>query len=81
MVFLIKINSNCLVMGLFSWVDVIFNVKYLFNGIYLWVLIVKLFFDDNSVESVINIFEFGEWDISDNYFLVMLVEFKDILLN
>nr|MUJ87046.1 transmembrane regulator ToxS [Vibrio cholerae] len=51
------------------------------NGTYLRVSIVKLFSDDNSAESVINISEFGEWDISDNYLLVTPVEFKDISSN
>ncbi len=67
MVSLIKTNSNRPAMGPLSRVDVTSNVKYLPNGTYLRVSIVKLFSDDNSAESVINISEFGEWDISDNY--------------
>ncbi len=70
MVSLIKTNSNRPAMGPLSRVDVTSNVKYLPNGTYLRVSIVKLFSDDNSAESVINISEFGEWDISDNYLLV-----------
>ncbi len=64
MVSLIKTNSNRPAMGPLSRVDVTSNVKYLPNGTYLRVSIVKLFSDDNSAESVINISEFGEWDIS-----------------
>lgn len=67
MVSLIKTNSNSPAIGPLSRVDVTSNVKYLPNGTYLRVSIVKLFSDDNSAESVINISEFGEWDISDNY--------------
>ncbi len=70
MVSLIKTNSNSPAIGPLSRVDVTSNVKYLPNGTYLRVSIVKLFSDDNSAESVINISEFGEWDISDNYLLV-----------
>ncbi|GFK54391.1 transmembrane regulator ToxS [Vibrio cholerae] len=81
MVSLIKTNSNRPAMGPLSRVDVTSNVKYLPNGTYLRVSIVKLFSDDNSAESVINISEFGEWDISDNYLLVTPVEFKDISSN
>ncbi len=62
MVSLIKTNSNRPAMGPLSRVDVTSNVKYLPNGTYLRVSIVKLFSDDNSAESVINISEFGEWD-------------------
>ncbi len=64
MVSLIKTNSNRPAMGPLSRVDVTSNVKYLPNGTYLRVSIVKLFSDDNSAESVINISEFGEWGIS-----------------
>lgn len=78
MVSLIKTNSNSPAMGPLSRVDVTSNVKYLPNGTYLRVSIVKLFSDDHSAESIINISEFGEWDVSDNYLLVTPVEFKDI---
>lgn len=54
MVSLIKTNSNRPAMGPLSRVDVTSNVKYLPNGTYLRVSIVKLFSDDNSAESVIN---------------------------
>lgn len=60
MVSLIKTNSNSPAIGPLSRVDVTSNVKYLPNGTYLRVSIVKLFSDDNSAESVINISEFGE---------------------
>ncbi len=50
MVSLIKTNSNRPAMGPLSRVDVTSNVKYLPNGTYLRVSIVKLFSDDNSAE-------------------------------
>ncbi|GFK37149.1 Transmembrane regulatory protein ToxS [Vibrio cholerae] len=53
MVSLIKTNSNRPAMGPLSRVDVTSNVKYLPNGTYLRVSIVKLFSDDNSAESAL----------------------------
>ncbi|WP_336936386.1 transmembrane regulator ToxS [Vibrio cholerae] len=81
MVSLIKTNRDRPAIGPLSRVDVTSNVKYLPNGTYLRVSVVKLFSDDNSAESIINISESGEWDISDNYLLVTPVEFKDISSN
>lgn len=81
MVSLIKIKSNSPAMGPLSRVDVSSNVKYLPNGTYLRVSIVKLYSDGNSAESTINISESGEWDISDNYLLVTPIQFKDISSN
>jgi transmembrane regulatory protein ToxS len=60
-------------------VDVSSNVKYLPNNTYIRVATVRLYAnDDQSAESVINISETGEWDISDNYLLVSPTEFKDV---
>ncbi|TXZ76580.1 hypothetical protein FXE51_04890 [Vibrio mimicus] len=81
MVSLIKTKSNSPTMGPLSRVDVSSNVKYLPNGTYLRVSIVKLYSDGNSAESTINISESGEWDISDNYLLVTPIQFKDISSN
>ncbi|EEW05558.1 regulatory protein ToxS [Vibrio mimicus] len=81
MVSLIKTKSNSPAMGPLSRVDVSSNVKYLPNGTYLRVSIVKLYSDGNSAESTINISESGEWDISDNYLLVTPIQFKDISSN
>ncbi len=59
-------------------VDVISNVKYLPNGSYLRVSLVKLYSTEQTVaESIINISESGEWSISGNYLLISPIEFKD----
>ncbi|MGL4829786.1 MAG: regulatory protein ToxS [Vibrio sp.] len=81
MVSLIKTNSKTPAMGPLSRVDVSSNVKYLPNGTYLRVSIVKLYSDGTNAESTINISESGEWDISDNYLLVTPIQFKDISSN
>lgn len=63
-------------------VDVMSNVKYLPNGTYIRVSIIKLFAEGSSApESTINISESGEWDISDNYLLISPTDFKDISAN
>ncbi|MYM57809.1 hypothetical protein GTG28_01010 [Vibrio sp. OCN044] len=54
------------------------NVKYLPNGQYNRFATVKLYGNDTKNESVINISEEGEWDISDNYLLVSPITFKDV---
>ncbi|WDY53246.1 regulatory protein ToxS [Vibrio fluvialis] len=60
-------------------VDMTSNVKYLPNGTYVRVSIVKLYAVDKTVpEDVINISESGDWDVSDNYLLVSPTEFKDV---
>ena len=60
-------------------VDVSSNVKYLPNNTYIRVATVRLYSgNDKSQESIINISETGEWDISDNYLLVSPTEFKDV---
>ncbi|XAW90729.1 regulatory protein ToxS [Vibrio sp. CDRSL-10 TSBA] len=60
-------------------VDVTSNVKYLPNGTYLRVSLVKLYAMDKSVpEDVINCSESGEWDVSDNYLLLTPTDFKDV---
>ncbi|AIW14792.1 regulatory protein ToxS [Vibrio tubiashii] len=59
-------------------VDVVSNVKYLPNNTYIRVATVRLYPFDAKTESVINISETGEWDISDNYLLVSPTEFKDV---
>ena len=53
-------------------------MKYLPNGQYNRFATVKLYGNDTKNESVINISEEGEWDISDNYLLVSPVTFKDV---
>ncbi|EEX93019.1 transmembrane regulatory protein ToxS [Vibrio orientalis CIP 102891 = ATCC 33934] len=59
--------------------DISSNVKYLPNNTYIRVATVRLYANgDQSAESVINISETGEWDISDNYLLVSPTEFKDV---
>lgn len=59
--------------------DMLSNVKYLPNGTYVRASVVKLYAVDKTVpESVINITESGEWDVSDNYLLVSPTEFKDV---
>ncbi|WCP66400.1 regulatory protein ToxS [Vibrio tubiashii] len=59
-------------------VDVVSNVKYLPNNTYIRVATVRLYPFNAKTESVINISETGEWDISDNYLLVSPTEFKDV---
>jgi len=59
-------------------VDVVSNVKYLPNNTYIRVATVRLYPFHAKTESVINISETGEWDISDNYLLVSPTEFKDV---
>ncbi|KLN64322.1 MULTISPECIES: regulatory protein ToxS [Vibrio] len=59
-------------------VDVVSNVKYLPNNTYIRVATVRLYPYNAKTESVINISETGEWDISDNYLLVSPTEFKDV---
>ena len=54
------------------------NVKYLPNGTYIRVSSVRLFAENTANQSVINISETGEWNISDNYLLITPTEFKDI---
>ncbi|MCG3727974.1 regulatory protein ToxS [Vibrio cincinnatiensis] len=59
-------------------VDVLSNVKYLPNGSYLRVSMVKLYSTEQTVaENIINISESGEWSISGNYLLISPIEFKD----
>ncbi|MGD8112486.1 regulatory protein ToxS [Vibrio sp. TRT 21S02] len=59
-------------------VDVQSNVKYLPNGTYIRVATVRLYAENADNESMINISETGDWDISDNYLLVSPTEFKDV---
>ncbi|KJY81702.1 membrane protein [Vibrio galatheae] len=59
-------------------VEVTSNVKYLPNSSYIRVSTVRLYPTNSKTESVINISETGEWDISDNYLLVSPIEFKDV---
>lgn len=54
------------------------NVKYLPNGNYVRVSVLKLFSNGTSEDAVISISESGVWDVSDNYLLVKAKEFKDI---
>ncbi|GAA5646464.1 regulatory protein ToxS [Vibrio proteolyticus] len=54
------------------------NVKYLPNGTYIRISSVRLFAENTANQSVINISETGEWNISDNYLLITPTEFKDI---
>lgn len=59
-------------------VEVVSNVKYLPSKTYIRVSTVRLNPSSDRAESVINISETGEWDISDNYLLVSPTEFKDV---
>ncbi|OEE34272.1 hypothetical protein A1QO_08485 [Vibrio genomosp. F10 str. ZF-129] len=54
------------------------NVKYLPNGTYIRVSLVRLIVEESDNIVMINISETGEWDISDNYLLVSPKEFKDV---
>ncbi|WP_406732811.1 regulatory protein ToxS [Vibrio scophthalmi] len=59
-------------------VDVVSNVKYLPNGTYIRVATIRLFANSEQSDSVINISETGDWEISDNYLLISPKEFKDV---
>ncbi|MFA0415327.1 regulatory protein ToxS [Vibrio renipiscarius] len=59
-------------------VDVVSNVKYLPNGTYIRVATIRLFAHSEESDSIINISETGEWEISDNYLLISPKEFKDV---
>ena len=60
-------------------VDVSSNMKYLPNGNYIRVSVMKLFAQEaKEPDSVINISETGDWDVSDNYLLVTPKQFKDV---
>ncbi|MGR5068621.1 MULTISPECIES: regulatory protein ToxS [Vibrio] len=78
MVTLIKDTTPDSTMGPLRRVNVESNVKYLPNGDYIRVANIKLFAQDSTSESTINISERGRWEISDNYLLVTPSEFKDI---
>ncbi|OEF07418.1 hypothetical protein A1QI_05310 [Vibrio genomosp. F10 str. 9ZB36] len=54
------------------------NVKYLPNGTYIRVSLVRLIVEESDNIVMINISETGEWNISDNYLLVSPKEFKDV---
>ncbi len=54
------------------------NVKYLPNGTYIRVSMMKLFGRDPNVHTLINVSEAGTWTISDNYLLISPREFKDV---
>ncbi|MBF8999812.1 MULTISPECIES: regulatory protein ToxS [Vibrio] len=67
--------------GPLTLVDVTSNMKYLPNGTYIRVSVMKLYSAEDSPEkpdSVVNISETGEWDMSDNYLLVTPKQFKDV---
>lgn len=79
MVTLIESKQQSQSVGPLRRVDVSSNVKYLPNGTYLRVSVVKLYAVDKTVpENVINISESGNWEVSDNYLLVSPTEFKDV---
>lgn len=59
-------------------VDVVSNVKYLPNGTYIRVATIRLFAHSDQSDSMINISETGDWEISDNYLLISPKEFKDV---
>ncbi len=59
-------------------VDITSNVKYLPNGTYLRVSRIMLYTDEHNNQSIINMSETGNWDISDNYLLVSPTQFKNI---
>ena len=55
------------------------NVKYLPNGSYIRVATMRLYSEaEKDNESIINISETGEWEVSDNYLLVTPIDFKDV---
>ncbi|MGR5236554.1 regulatory protein ToxS [Vibrio alfacsensis] len=78
MVTLIKDTTTDSTIGPLRRVNVESNVKYLPNGDYIRVANIKLFAQDSTAESTVNISERGRWEISDNYLLVTPSEFKDI---
>ncbi|MFC3022620.1 regulatory protein ToxS [Vibrio zhugei] len=60
-------------------VDVTSNMKYLPNGTYLRVSVMSLYAGKKTTpDSIINISETGNWDVSDNYLLVTPKQFKDV---
>lgn len=81
MVSLIKLNESSPTIGTLSRVDITSTMKYLTNGTYLRVSVVKLFSDDKTSNSMINISELGEWELSDDYLLVSPLEIRDISSN
>ena len=58
--------------------DVTSNVKYLPNGTYIRVSMIRLYANDTENYTSINMSETGEWQISDSYLLVSPLEFKDV---
>ncbi|WP_117233409.1 regulatory protein ToxS [Vibrio maerlii] len=66
------------VVGPLRKVNVTSNVKYLPNGTYIRVSMMELYSQDEDANSIINISEMGEWELSDNYLLISPIEFKDV---
>lgn len=78
MVTLITENKQEDTIGPLRKVELSSNAKYLPNGTYLRMSIVRLYGTETAPANVINISETGQWDINDNYLLVSPTEFKDV---
>ncbi|MBW3694433.1 hypothetical protein EK599_01910 [Vibrio sp. T187] len=64
--------------GPLSKVELTVNAKYLPNGTYIRMSVVRLFSNEANSQNIINISETGQWDINDNYLLISPTEFKDV---
>ncbi|MDN3701256.1 regulatory protein ToxS [Vibrio artabrorum] len=78
MVTLISDNKQEDSIGPLRKVELSSNAKYLPNGTYLRMSVVRLYGTQTAPANVINISETGKWDINDNYLLISPIEFKDV---
>lgn len=78
MVSLINNHSQEESIGPLTKVELTANAKYLPNGTYIRMSVVRLFSNEPNSQNVINISETGQWDINDNYLLISPTEFKDV---
>jgi len=78
MVSLISAEKQADSIGPLRKVELSSNAKYLPNGTYLRMSVVRLYGTQTSPANVINISETGQWEINDNYLLVSPTEFKDV---
>ncbi|MEZ9947120.1 regulatory protein ToxS, partial [Vibrio breoganii] len=69
MVTLISDNKQADSIGPLRRVELSSNAKYLPNGTYLRMSVVRLYGNQTEPANVINISETGQWDINDNYLL------------
>ncbi|WP_299687194.1 regulatory protein ToxS [uncultured Vibrio sp.] len=78
MVTLITDNRQTDSIGPLRKVDLSSNAKYLPNGTYLRMSVVRVYSTEDDQANVINISETGQWDINDHYLLISPEEFKDV---